>query len=55
MSEDRSSDETGSEPAVHDRAERALHGERSLLAPVLQDLWLGMGVYGRDLTPCWHH
>lgn len=48
MSNDQSSDETGPKPSSHDHAERALRDERKLLASVLQDLPLGVGVYDRD-------
>jgi PAS domain-containing protein len=54
MSEDQSSDETGHEASVHDRVERALRDERKLLASVLQNLPLGVGVYDGEgnLTHC---
>ncbi len=54
MSEDQSSDETGHEASVHDRVERALRDERKLLASVLQNLPLGVGVYdgGGNLIHC---
>jgi PAS domain S-box-containing protein len=45
MSEDQASDETGQEASAHDRVERALRDERKLLASVLQNLPLGVGVY----------
>lgn len=48
MSNDQSSGETGPEPPAHEDAERALRDERKLLASVLQDLPLGVGVYDRD-------
>jgi PAS domain-containing protein len=48
MSEDQASDETGQEASPHDRVERALRDERKLLASVLQNLPLGVGVYDRE-------
>lgn len=48
MSNDQSSDETGPGLSARDHAERALRDERKLLASVLQDLPLGVGVYDRD-------
>ncbi|MBW6527878.1 PAS domain S-box protein [Sphingomonas sp. RHCKR7] len=48
MSNDQSSDETGPGLSARDHAERALRDERKLLASVLQNLPLGVGVYDRD-------
>jgi PAS domain-containing protein len=48
MSEDRSSDRIHQEALGHDHVERALRDERMLLASVLQNLPLGVGVYDRE-------
>ncbi|WP_424811845.1 PAS domain S-box protein [Roseococcus sp. YIM B11640] len=48
MSEDQFSNEAGQESSTHDRVERALQDECMLLASVLQNLPLGVGVYNCD-------